>query len=335
MDINDVITKQVSFQSNAWSPIEKEISVAEVIRSIKNGKYSNEIRQLRFFLENDEKEKYDTHKKRLPGVTFCANFLGNRKKELIKSYHNLLVIDIDKLEDDELERTKNILNEDKYVFTFWTSPSKNGMKGLIYLEFKVNIELQNIDNAHKHAFKQVTNYFKTNYSIELDISGSDTTRLCFLSYDPDLVFKKDIVPFFVEETTEELFKIPELPIKDESKEEVLKILNTSLKNLLNNPKNKNKPRAKKTIIKIIKYLKRNSLSITSTYDNWYRVAYAIADSFTYDIGQKYFLSLCELDGSKHDEIQSKNMLLYCYQHSQGLIKFRTITFLAKINGFII
>lgn len=331
MDLKEIISKQVSFQSNAWSTIEKEISISEAINDIKNGKYSSEIHQLRSYLKNDEKERYDAHKKRLPGVTFCANFRSNRKKELIKEYHNLIVLDIDKLNVEELERTKIILENDHYVFTFWNSPSGRGIKGLIYFEFSFEIEISGIDISHKWAFKQVTDYFRSNYSIELDISGSDTTRLCFLSYDPELIFKNDFIPFRVNEYNEtSLFE----EYKNERpKEKVLKTRYISSKDHLKNPKGKNNQRDKSTIVKIIKFLTKEKESVTSTYDDWYRVALAIANSFTHDIGEKYFLRLCELDGLKHDEIQSKNMLLYCYHRSKGKIKFSTITYMAIKKGF--
>lgn len=334
MNFKEVISKQVSFQSSAWGTLEKEISIGEVIKDIKNGKYSNEVNQLRLFLKNGFKDKYDSNKKRLAGVTFCANFDKVRKKESIKTYHKLIVIDIDKLESDELSRVKEILNNDKYVFTFWLSPSEKGFKGLIILEFEMEIEKYGVDISHKLAFEQLTKYFVNQYSIELDISGSDTTRLCFLSYDPELVFKTDFIAFSVNDKNDEsastLFELEKI---DTSEKKEIKKQYISSRDVLSNPKGKNNQKNKKTIIKIINFLKSNSLSITTTYDEWYRVAYAIANSFTHDIGEKFFLSLCELDGAKYDEIQSKNMLLYCYQNSYGNIKFSTITFMAKNKGF--
>ena len=145
-----------------------------------------------------------------------------------------------------------------------------------------------------------------------------------------MLFKSTIIPFPIYEPkdTSFLHKQPSEP-----KKEVIKTQYISLKDVLNNPKGKNNQRDRKTLLNIIKFLKKKNISITSTYENWYRVAYAIAYSFTHDIGEKYFLSLCELDGANHNEIQSKNMLLYCYKNSKGNIKFKTIVFLATNKGF--
>ena len=331
MDIRKAISKKVSFQSNAWSSIEREISIEQVMGDIKIGRYAKEIQKLRCYLNNDEKDKYDMQKKRLPGVTFCGNFNGNRKKELIKTYHKLVVLDIDKLDNEELKRVKNILEYDEYVFTCWVSPSEHGIKGLIYLEYKFEIDKYGIDLAHRHAFKQITEYFKNSYSIELDTSGSDTTRLCFLSYDPNLLFKSAIVPFPIDDTYIDNSFSHKQPSKPQKGAVIKQYIRS--KDVLNNPKGKNNQGDRKTLHNIIKFLKKKNISITSTYENWYRVAYAIANSFTHGIGERYFLSLCELDGANHDETQSKNMLLYCYQNSRGKIKFNTITFLARKKGF--
>jgi len=66
---------------------------------------------------------------------------------------------------------------------------------------------------------------------------------------------------------------------------------------------------------------------------WYRVAYAISNAFTHDIGEKYYLRLCRLDGVKNDEIKSRNMLIYCYERANGSISFGTIKKFAELKGY--
>lgn len=74
--------------------------------------------------------------------------------------------------------TKDCFQNDCYVFASWESPSKNGLKGLVLLDFDFPLN-NNIDLAHKSAFFKLYNYFKENYNVEIDVSGSDITRLCF------------------------------------------------------------------------------------------------------------------------------------------------------------
>lgn len=331
MDFQDIISKQISWQPNAWSPLDKEVSIADTIKEIKRGKYIENINMLRKLLDSGNKEKYDINKKRLPAVTFCGSFEGVRRKEKLKTYNKLIVIDIDMLNNEELEKIKRVLSEEDFVFSFWVSPSNNGLKGLVALEF--NKEVIDIDVSHKIAFVQLSNYFKSNYQVELDSSGSDTTRLCFLSSDKELIFKTNIKTFPVDLHEKKLNPslLPEVKKAKPQKE----INYTGAKDILLNPAGKNNYRDKKTVQKIIKFLKKNKLSITENYENWYRIAYAIANSFTHDIGEKYYLQICEQDGGRYDEFQSKHMLLYCYQNSHGAISFKTLVYMAVKKGYII
>jgi hypothetical protein len=92
------------------------------------------------------------------------------------------------------------------------------------------------------------------------------------------------------------------------------------------PVGRNKATKRNEIQKMIKFLKNKNLSITSDYERWFRIAYAIANTFTYDVGKKYFLQLCQLDGPRHDEEKSINILQYCYVNSRRSISFGTIRY---------
>jgi hypothetical protein len=75
MNIEELLNIKVSFQKNAWaSSLDDELCLRDVIADIKGNKYKTEVEKLRDYLLKGNKEKYDYHKKRLPGVTFCATF---------------------------------------------------------------------------------------------------------------------------------------------------------------------------------------------------------------------------------------------------------------------
>lgn len=323
--------KKVSFQENAWTPPDAEFTVKEVLDFIKKGRYASEITYLRTYLNNGDTEKYDSFKKRLPGVTFCATFNKKRKRDDLKDYNQLIVIDIDKLSQEELASVKEQLLNDHFVSCFWESPSQKGVKGIVQLGYNFPLTESDINASHKHAFANLVAYFFKNYGINLDISGSDITRLCFLSYDPNLVLKEFSKPFPVEKPTLTA-KQSERVTKDRPEQE-LKAVHKTPKSIFLNPQGKNSPRDRAVIQSIIKFLKKRNKSITYNYPNWYRVAFAIANSFTFDIGEEYYLGLCRLDGAKHDEIQSQNLLRYCYENTKGEITFNTIVYLAKKEGY--
>lgn len=327
MDTKELLHKKVSYQTTAMSPLSKDMTIGEVLNEIKSDKYLKQVRNLRALILNGQIEEYNIQKKNLPAVTFCGIFEGKRRKEFLKDYNKIVVLDIDKLDEVEIERIRTILYKDEFVFAFWDSPSKKGIKGLVSLSYKINIEYSNIDTLHKIAFKKLQNYFHEAYNIELDESGSDTPRLCFMSHDINLVCKKDCNFFEIAEIEIAKTDINRSPTK------VNRIKSVNKKDLLFNPHNKNNPFNRKAIQAIIKYLTKHNLSITYTYDEWYRVAIAISNSFTYEIGEKYFLNLCRIDKDKFNEIDCKNLLIYSYENSNNEISFKTIEFLATNKGY--
>lgn len=323
---SDILNSKVSYQLNTWADLSIELTIDEVLKQIQSNKYEDKIQKLRLLLENGNEEEYNSHKRTLPAVTFCGTFEKTRKKENIKIYNSIIVIDIDKLEKNEIERVKSNLENDSKVFSFWKSPSNKGFKGLVNLKFNFEIENENLDNIHKSAFGKLSLYFKDKYDISLDQSGSDTSRLCFFSFDPNLIIKEDF-DFF--EVLKDDLSILENKVKNVTQ----KIKFASSKDSLFNPKDKNYPSDRKTISSIIRFLERKKVSITSSYADWYKVAMAISNSFTYEIGEKYFLKLSSFDEGKFNEINCKNFLLNCYERRNGLIKFNSIIFLAKKNNY--
>lgn len=328
MDIAVILNKKVSLQADTWAKIDQEVPIGDMLKEIRSDKYAQKINFLRKLLNQGNQEAYGIHKKTLPCVTVCATFNGDRKKDNIKEYNYLIVLDIDKLVTEEFQRVKQVFQSNNYVFSFWESPSGNGLKGLVAIAYDFPISPANLDQAHKSAFKKLSDYFNSEYNIELDESGSDTTRLCFLSYDPGIVIKDQITGFGVKEAD-----LIDSIRKSSGEQGSVKAYKRS-RDTLFNPLNKNKALNRKTMQSIIKYLEKRQISITASYDEWYKVAYAIADTFTYDIGEKYFLGLCKLDGAKYHEENCRNMLKYSYGNRTGQLTFSTIIYFANQKGYL-
>lgn len=223
---------------------------------------------------------------------------------------------------------KNNFSADKFVFAFWESPSKKGIKGLVHLSFSVQLNETNLDRAHKGAFNKLKNYFAENYNVELDISGIDTTRLCFLSYDPDMVQKQEVVSYEVAES--EFFSTP---LRKEKSEKV-KIIHKSSKEALYKMQGKNDPDDRKTMKSILNYLVKRKISITKSYEEWYKVAFAIANTFTFEIGLKYFLELSSIDAEKFNRDKCENLLRNCYETNRGEIGFNKLKSYAIEKGYL-
>jgi hypothetical protein len=323
---NDILKLNVSYQANTWSEISAEPTILTILNEIKSDKLKQQINVLRTKLESGNKEYYDNYKKQLPAVTFSATFNVKRTNENLKKYNSLIVIDIDKLGSEQLIESFNHLLNDDYVFTFWRSPSNKGFKGLVFIEFSIESDDIDLDKIHKSAFKKLSDYFMNNYNIELDKSGSDITRLCFLSFDKELVLKSIFKPFTIQ--NEDVFLTT---IKVGVKTTKLKF--TSNGDIFNNPLGKNSPLNRKIMTDIIRHLTNKKLSITYSYEEWCKVAMAIANSFTYEIGLKYFLKLSSLDTDKYNEVNSANFLNNCYETRKGSVNFSSIVYLANQKGY--
>jgi hypothetical protein len=138
---------------------------------IKNGKSKQTVEWLRTL----DKIDYDKNKIKLPGVCFNGVFTY-RNTAGLSEHSGLIILDFDKF-----EKTKDAIDfklslyEDAHIFATWISPSAKGVKALV----KIPKDAEN----HKEYFNALKNYF--NHS-NWDDSGSDVSRFCFESYDPDL-----------------------------------------------------------------------------------------------------------------------------------------------------
>jgi hypothetical protein len=329
---DELLTRKVSYHEAAWSLPADEPSVQAVLNDIRDGKLAAQIHHLRDLLSRGERDQYSVDKKRLPGVTFSGTFNGRRQLRTLKDYNDLLVLDVDHMDDDDLMFASDDLREDAHVLACWKSPSAEGLKGLVSLSFsEEHVELD-VVVRHRAAFAQVSSYFKNTYGIALDKSGSDITRLCFLSSDPGLHIRAAAVPFTVSEIPDSVNLQPSRsagrrPTRGSTGSDAARGRS------LNRTEGKNRPHERAAMRSIIKYLQKRRVSITSSYDRWVRVALAIAGAFTYDVGRVYFLRLCRLDGDGHDEEGSIRLLESCYDSSRGEITLGTITHYARESGY--
>lgn len=184
------------------SPDERPKDVTYYLDRIQNGKHEKIIKELRAELNPDKKKKI---KGSLPAVTFCGTF-KTRKKDQLKEGSGLAILDFDKLSD--VFEYKDKLKSNDYIFACWISPSGDGLKALVKIPIIGN------DSDYKNVYKQLCVIFP-----DLDTSGSDISRLCFESYDPDIYINLDsekFIPTYPEKSIEviNLGTITNIPLID-------------------------------------------------------------------------------------------------------------------------
>ncbi len=320
LDMKKTAEIKVTKFSNLTTKLSAPILMFDELRHIKIGTYKNLVLDCRDALNKGDKDLYSKLKSKLPAVTFCGEFEGGRKVSNLIYYNNLMIIDIDTLPNDDLKTAKKILSLDKYILSFWDSPSGKGLKCLIKIDSSID--------KHKSVFNSLKDYFFDMYKIELDVSGKDVSRLCFSSWDENIFYNSNAQVYsdFIELEEKKVGKA-----KNKTEKNISLIKNAFATEGLNKSEDRD------TMRKILKFLTKRELSITELYENWLKVAFAISYSFSYDVGEKYFLSLCRLDKSKHDEMKSINILKSCYNNRQikssNTISFSSIVFLAKEKGY--
>lgn len=156
------------------SPHNKSIDFA--LKRIKEGSSKDFISQLRIMNDED----YAKNKSALPGVCFNGKFKQRSLAGLIE-HSGFIVLDFDKLENiEQAIILKDSISSDEFVYSVWISPSGKGIKVLV----KVPAKSEN----HKGYFMALKNHFN---HPNWDDSGSDVSRFCFESYDPDIYINLD------------------------------------------------------------------------------------------------------------------------------------------------
>ena len=181
--------KTVSVFRNFVNKVEDK-PLEEILKDIKKGTYKVEISDIRHLINNDKKEQSDEQKKQLLAFTASGTFNNGRSIDKLENYSQYVILDIDKLSNIQLKEVVNFTRLAPYTYASFISPSGKGLKIIV----KVNT----IKDQHKEAYKQVVAYYEQALNIDIDTSGSDICRLCFVSYDEDCFINNNAAIFEVD-----------------------------------------------------------------------------------------------------------------------------------------
>ena len=168
--------KKINFFNSVKELQFKKMEVQKVLQQIQKGHWKKQINDMRYHLKNGNENEAVKIKSNLPCMTISATFKERRKKDYVDSYTGLLHLDYDKLEN--AEEVKTNLISIPYTYSAFISPSGNGVKVLV--------KSDNAMSSHEVAFNSLREYYDKIVNVESDSSVKDITRLCYMSYDPDL-----------------------------------------------------------------------------------------------------------------------------------------------------
>ncbi len=170
--------KEVSF-SFYKSPIKntiphKSATLLQIYNAITGDFYKERTDKLRSFVDPKQARQFKANN--FDYCTFSGVFTSRNDKNLVQ-HSGLLAVDFDHLPN--LEEVRQALLADDYFDTqlLFISPSGDGLKWIIPIDTS--------QTPHSEYFTAVAKYILQTYSIEVDKSGRDISRACFLAYDPN------------------------------------------------------------------------------------------------------------------------------------------------------
>lgn len=161
--------RKISYFKNCKAKIPLKINVNVALHRIKNGSSKELIEKVRQVRDQPTRNLF---KQNLPGVTFGGLFKD--RSSLIEA-SGFACLDFDKVVD--LKQISDKLKPSEYIYSFWISPSGNGIKAL------VKIPIVKSKEEYQGYYQAILRHFK---DLNPDKSTKDINRLCFESYDPYL-----------------------------------------------------------------------------------------------------------------------------------------------------
>ncbi len=150
----------------------RTVNLNEIYHLIKGDSFYKATSTLRSIEDVREARKYKAAN--FDYVTFSGTFSKRNDKALL-AHSGLLTIDFDHITD--IDSLKRSLLHDPYFETemLFISPSGNGLKWIIPIDIT--------KAKHQDFFRAVSNYIRQTYKLEVDQSGKDISRACFIPHD--------------------------------------------------------------------------------------------------------------------------------------------------------
>jgi len=159
-----------------------EMSILDVYEAVKGNRYKHVTSELRNCSDPESARKYKAS--HLDYVTFGGVF-SKRSDACLIQLSGCLCFDFDHV--NNLQEVKETLIADPHFDTslLFYSPSGNGIKWVIPYDVE--------DYSYDQWFPSVSAYLHYTYKLEVDRSGKDLSRACFLCHDPDVYINPEFI----------------------------------------------------------------------------------------------------------------------------------------------
>ena len=160
----------------------RQMTLGQYIDKVRSHEFASQITRLRELMKAGKKQEAVEYKKKLPLFVVGGVMKGGRRLEHLLHYSQCLCIDIDNspVSPEEIRRIAEKLS---YVKAGHVSPSGTGYKLFVTVDSSLAQHAQAFETVRCRLEKEIP-------GIQVDISGKDANRGCFVSHDP-LAFMKE------------------------------------------------------------------------------------------------------------------------------------------------
>lgn len=285
---------------------DKDINLFEAYSLIKGSTYKAMTAQLRSLADTEGINEFK--KIHLDFCTFSGKFSGRKAANLIE-HSGYLTLDFDHV--NNVSELKSKLIEDPYLDPelIFTSPSGDGLKCIIKIDLGTN--------THQEYFDAISNYILATYDLEVDKSGKDVSRACFLCHDPDAYIKPDYLGIENNKDTKPFdpnnWRMNPSPFRGENPESKVQTNET-----LNQ------------VEEVIQQIEATGIDLTSTYSDWVKIGFALTDQFG-EQGREYFHRISRFYPN-YNRKDCDQQFANCLRSSGSGVTIRSFFQLCKTNG---
>lgn len=272
----------VSIFKHAKSTVtERNLSIEAYFDGIKNGQWQDEVLKYRTGKRNKEDKEF------IHGVTASGTFKERASSKIVK-HSGLICIDID-AKDQIAEIDIDAIKRDSY--TYCVHQSLGGYGYAVYVKIDCD--------RHLDSFLGLEQYYYVNYSIVIDKSCKDVSRLRFVSYDPELIVNEKAKVFKQYLKAKEVRQKQYTPI----------VIKNDFEEMVH---------------------KASGMNLFDEYSDYIKLAFALASEFGAN-GEAYFHGLCQMSDKYDYEKASKHYQKACQRNGTG-VSIATVYYKFKEAG---
>ena len=195
---------RLSILSCVMAKFPKETELEDIVRIMRSSpKLRLLCEEYRVHDANGDKQgKLGIKRKKIPAFIPSALLYGGKGHRNIIGLTDLCFMDVDGINDKQINDTMKILREDAHVVLALRSMSGKGLHFFVRYSFK-NMELPQITTmsykrmavTYSAVFNTLSLHYNQILHLPIDESCKNAVQTCNISYDEDLYYNPDALPY--------------------------------------------------------------------------------------------------------------------------------------------